>query len=325
MPQRAVGDMHHVSATSRSNHTYSVIGIGQCSWDYLAPVDAYPPADSKQETGVWIEEGGGPVATALVTLARLGVLGRFHGVVGDDGAGEKIRRSLVAAGLDVSGVRVRPGAVSQTAFIAVEQEGGRRTIFWQRASGIELRPEEFSPDSISGADFLLLDGLMAEASLWGALQAHSRGIPVMLDAGRLRPGMLEIARECDYVVAAEQFAVDLGWQGDAEHFRGIAESLGAGTVTVTLGTRGSVTYREGAILPLPAFAVDAVDTTGAGDVFHGAYLYGLLRGWELPQVIAFASAAAAMKCRRIGGRAGIPNLGEILAFLDSRGCRFVSV
>ncbi len=112
-----------------------VIGIGQCTWDYLAPIDAYPLPDSKEETGVWTEEGGGPVATALVTLARLGMRSRFHGVVGDDEAGKRIRRGLLAAGIDVSGVRVRPGAVSQTAFICVERGSGRRTIFWQRPTG----------------------------------------------------------------------------------------------------------------------------------------------------------------------------------------------
>ncbi len=142
----------------------------------------------------------------------------------------------------------------------------------------------------------------------------------MLDAGRVRPGMLEIARECDYLVASERFALDLGWDGDAERFRGTAAGMGAGVVTVTLGAKGSVTYRGGEIIAVPAFAVEAVDTTGAGDVFHGAYVFGLLRGWALREVILFASAVAAMKCRRMGGRAGIPTLEEARTFLGDRGC-----
>src|SRR5512140_1176881 len=101
--------------------TYAVTGIGQCSWDYLAGIDGYPEPDSKKEVATWQEEGGGPVATALVALARFGVACRFYGVVGDDGEGEKIRTSLVRAGIDIAGLRQRRAAVSQTAFITVEE------------------------------------------------------------------------------------------------------------------------------------------------------------------------------------------------------------
>jgi ribokinase len=282
-------------------------------------VESYPAADGKQEVLAWEEQGGGPAATALVALARLGVLCRFYGVVGGDAAGEKIRASLAGEGINVSGLVTRRNATSQTAFIAVEKGSGRRTIFWRRPSGEALCPAEVGEAWLEGCRFLLLDGLMAEASLEAARCAKAHGIPVMLDAGRLRPGMLETAWECAYLVASEYFARELGWDGVPEHFTGQAERLGAPVVTVTLGERGSVTWADGDIISVPAFAVPVADTTGAGDVFHGGYIYGLLQGWSLRETIVFASAMAALKCTRLGGQAGIPALPEVVSFLAEHG------
>jgi sulfofructose kinase len=296
-----------------------ITGIGQCSWDMLAQVASYPDRDTKEEVLYWEEQGGGPVATALVTAARYGYDCRFCGVVGDDPVGEKIRRALRDEGIDVAGLMVRRDATSQNAFIVIEKAGGKRTIFWKRPSGPELLPQELPVAYLDGARFLLLDGLMAEASLHAAREARDRGIPVMLDAGRMRPGMLELAGISDYLVAAEQFARDLGWTGDPHRFAGEAAQLGAKVVTVTLGEQGSITWHEEGTIRMPAFPVDVVDTTGAGDVFHGAYACGVLWGWPLRDTLAFASAAAALKCRTIGGRAGIPSVGEVLAFLAEHG------
>lgn len=296
-----------------------VVGIGQCAWDYLALVDEFPRVDTKHEVLEWQEQGGGPVATALVTLARLGMPCEFYGVTGDDIEGKRIRESLRAEGVEIRNVITRSNASSQTAFIAIEKQTSTRTIFWRRPSGEPLLPRELPADFLDSCNFLHLDGLMTEVSLFAARRARELGIPVMLDAGRVRPGMLEIAGLCDYLVAAEQFALDLGWDGRAESFHSTARQLNAPVITITLGKRGSITFREDEILTIPAFPVDAIDTTGAGDVFHGAYLYGILRGLDLPAAIRFASAVAALKCTRIGGRAGIPKTAEALDFLERNG------
>lgn len=296
-----------------------VVGIGQCSWDYLATVKDFPVVDTKAEVGDWQEQGGGPVATALVTLARLGISSNFHGVIGDDPESSKIRESLQVEGVDTGGLVVRQQAVSQKAFIAIERGSAKRTIFWQRPTGTPLLAEELAETFLDGCSFLLLDGLMTDVSLFAARAARKHGIPVMLDAGKVRPGMLEIAALCDYLVASEQFARDLGWNGFPESFRETAGRLGAPVVTITLGERGSISYRNNETIMIPAFPIDALDTTGAGDVFHGAYIFGLLHGLELTDTIRFASAAAAMKCSRIGGRSGIPGLPEALEFLANKG------
>jgi len=297
----------------------AVVGIGQCCWDILALVDRYPEADNKEEIRLLAEEGGGPTATALVTLARLGISCRFHGIVGDDTYAPRIRESLRREGLDVSGLVTRPGAASQVAFIAIEQEKGRRTILWRRPTGEPLRQEEVPERFLEGAAALHLDGLMPEVSRFALEQARARGIPVMLDAGRMRPGMRDLAERCDYLVGAERFFLDMGWDGTPERFREIAAEIGAPVVTVTQGTRGSMTWSRGEFFATPAFAVATVDSTGAGDVFHGGYLYGVLQGWELRRAVVFASAMAALKCRSLGGRDGIPHLPDVLRFLEEVG------
>ena len=177
-----------------------VLGVGQCSLDYLARVNRYPQSDTKNEVLTWHEQGGGPVATALVALSRLGVRCRFYGVTGDDDAGSKIRYSLKQEGVDVRGLIKRRRSHSQLAFIIIEKQTARRTIFWTRPSGPSLRKRDLSPPFLKGVNFLLFDGLMKDVSLYAAEKAKASTIPVILDAGRARPGMLKIARQSDYVV-----------------------------------------------------------------------------------------------------------------------------
>jgi sulfofructose kinase len=296
----------------------SVVGIGQCAWDMLAIVDHFPQADTKMEALAWEEQGGGPAATALATLARLGVPCRFHGVVGDDREGAAIRQSLTDEGVDVAGLLKRSNASSQTAFIVIDKSRGTRTIFWKRPSGDPLAPQELSRDFLNGTEFLLLDGLMKDVSLFAAEQARKAGVAVMVDAGRVRDGMLELCRLSDYVVGSEEFARELGWNDDPASFRQEIRKRGLGIATITLGKRGSVTFAGDEIISVPAFPVETVDTTGAGDVFHGGYLYGLLQKWPLKDTVRFASAVAAMKCRKLGGRAGIPRIAEVQEFLRGK-------
>jgi ribokinase len=295
-----------------------VTGLGQCALDNLFIVDAFPAPDTKKEVMEWIVEGGGPVATALSGLSRLGVSCQFFGITGDDEAGSKIAESLIAEHIDIRGLLKRPQSDSQVAFISVEQGTGKRTICWKRPSAGPLMPDELPVDFLDGSDFLLLDGLMTEASLFAAQRAMEMNIPVMLDAGRVRSGMIKLASMSDYVVASEEFAKE--YAGESASFspeKALVKMkpFGAKAATVTLGSRGSVTNCGDVVFHVPAFRINAVDTTGAGDVFHGGYIYGLLQNWDIKRVVRFASAFAALKCRKLGGRAGIPDLEEVEAFI----------
>jgi len=291
-----------------------VVGLGQCSFDNLFIVDSFPVPDTKKEVMEYETAGGGPVATALVSLSRLGVNCSFHGVVGDDDAGEKIRKSLEKEHINTDGLITREQSHSQIAFICIEKGSGKRTIFWKRPSAESIKPHELPDDFLENKDFLLVDGLMAEVSIYAAQRAREINVPVMLDAGRVREGMVELAQLCDYIVCSEEFARQYAGSGqdfDAEKTVLKMKSFSARATTITLGNKGSITMTDTDVFQVPADTVDVVDTTGAGDVFHGGYIYGLLQKCDIKDVVRFASAFAALKCRKLGGRAGIPHLKEV--------------
>lgn len=292
------------------------VGLGQCSLDYITLVNGFPAEDTKKEVLDFVVQGGGPVATALVTLSRLGVKTSILGRVSDDHAGEEIKKGLRDEGVGTKGLLVKKGGKSQSAFILVNSKNGSRTICWQSPTVAALTAAEVKREFIKGAGILLLDGLMMEASMRAASTALKMDVPILLDAGSLRPGMLGLAALCDYVVCSEGFAS--GMKMSVRDALGVLSGGRARAVTVTLGKKGSVTMNEGRIFTQKAYQVKAVDTTGAGDVFHGAYAYGVLQGWEMKKTVLFASIVAAMKCAKLGGRTGIPTLREAMRFLKGK-------
>jgi len=295
-----------------------VVGLGQACVDYLGRVPSYPQEDGKVELLDLASQCGGPASTALVTLSRLGIKTSFLGSLSDDPIGAEILKGLQADRVDHSFLRITPGHTSQFAFIAVSRQSGNRTIFWHRGSVPPLKREEVDLSPFPGARVLHLDGLMIEASVEAARQAKARGLQVVLDAGTLRDGSLELAAQVDVLIASSRFAVPLvGENSPAEKALEALSRLGPREIVITLGSKGSVGWNRGELIAQSAFPVNVVDTTGAGDVYHGAYIYGLLQGWDMSPCMRFASAAAALKCRAIGARAGIPTLHEVTRFLEN--------
>ena len=300
----------------RSFEDIEVVGLGQASVDYLGRVPSYPPEDGKMELLELQSQCGGPASTALVTLSRLGIKTSFLGSVSDDPTGAEILKGLKADGVDYSLLKITPGYTSQFAFIAVSRESGNRTIFWHRGSVPPLQTNEVDLSPFVRAKVLHLDGLMIEASVEAARQARARGLKVVLDAGTMRKGSLDLVSQTDVLIASERFAGPLvGEHSPPEKALEALSRLGPEKIVITLGAKGSRGWEKGEILAQPAFPVDAVDTTGAGDVYHGAYIYSLLNGWDMKACMRFASATAALKCKAVGARAGIPTLREVTRFL----------
>ncbi len=289
---------------------FKVFGLGQCCLDYIGKIFSYPQPDTKCEFSDMVIQGGGPVATALVALARWGVSCAFAGVIGDDKFGATIKSSLDDEKIDTSGILVRSGFESQFAFITAEPIAGRRTIFWQRPTGPSLSSEEIDYHIIRNAKVLHTDGIFTEASLAACKVAKEAGVQVVVDAGSLREGMLELARLSDYFLASETFAKALvGEDKPLDACIKLAE-LGPNVVGVTLGSKGYIAMDRGRIIKRPAYSVEAVDTTGCGDVFHAGFVYGLLEKWHIDKCFDFAAWAGAMVSLRLGGRAGIPTLAD---------------
>jgi ribokinase len=284
----------------------SIYGIGQCCMDYLARIAACPPPDSKCEASEIVTQGGGPVATALVALSRWGMNCTFAGIVGDDEYGRQIRASLNREGIDTSGLVLRHDSHSQVAFIAAEPDCGHRTIFWRRPTGAPLAPDEIDSNRIRQCAALHTDGIFPEASLRACREAQQAGAQVVVDAGSLRDGMLEIARHSDCFLASETFARSLiGGDAPLDACRKLAD-LGPRIVGVTLGAKGYVALEKGQVIRGKAYSVETVDTTGCGDIFHAGFIYGLVSGWPTAASLDFGAWAAAMVARQLGGRSGIP-------------------
>ncbi len=301
------------------NHPSQVVGVGHCSLDILGRLPSYPSVDCKAELSEVLVQGGGPAATALVTLARLGVSSAFVGRVGGDDFGRRIRCELEQEGVDCRYLVIDEAGTSQIAFIAVEENSGLRNIFWNAGSARELTAADLPLELIARCRVLHLDGLQQAASLAAAKEARRRGVITVLDGGSVREGTPELLPHIDHLVVSSRFARQLLGDRPPEKWLPELMAYGARAATVTVGENGSYTFsREEGLFHQPAFAVQAVDTTGCGDVFHGGYIYGLLQDWPLTRTVRFAAACAALKTRALGGRTAIPCADEVARFLLSK-------
>ncbi len=287
-----------------------VVGLGQCCLDYIGTIEQYPAVDTKCEATDITIQGGGPVATALVALARWQLNCALLGITGDDPFGDEIRTSLKTEGVDIRGLKTRTHSHSQVAFIVVEKGSGQRNIFWQRPAGPPLTAAEIDFDLVTRARVLHTDGLFTDAALAASRAARNAEVPVVVDAGTLRPNMLELAALADCFIVSETFSRTLVGRNSPKQACRELQKMGPALACVTLGARGYVALHDGRIIEKSAYPVAAVDTTGCGDIFHAGFIYGLLNGWKAAKCLDFAAWAAARVACAIGGRAGIPKVDD---------------
>ncbi len=287
--------------------------------DIICPVDSWPENDQKYETESFLYQGGGPVATALVALQRLGVQTSFIGRVGDDSTGESIRKGLEQESIDCSSLKTIAGTTSPTAFIIANSSNGHRTILWNKGTSFPISPDEVTEKSLVGADLLHLDGLHIEASIRAAEIAQKIGVPVMLDTGTWREQTVQLFKLVDYLIVGEPLAKTISSDMGMALFE--LAKHGSKLVGITLGDRGSVFLKNNKPVYFPAFKVKAVDTTGCGDTFHAGMIYGILQNWPLSDQVRFASAVAAMKSTKLGGRTALPRMSEVVRFLAQNSFR----
>lgn len=287
-----------------------IIGVGYCCLDYLCIVPHIPQND-KVEVVETLIQGGGPVATAMVAAARLGAATIFYGVVGDDEHGSRIVSGLKAGGVGVQGVKVRYKSSSATGFCWSEEHSGNRSIAWTRGTAQPLTQQEISKDEISRSDLLHLDGHQSCAALYAAHCARQHGVMVSLDAGTLTQDIDKLLELSDIIIASEQFTVEYTGLGAGTRALRKLFDRGCRFAAITLGKRGALGFDGSEFIRCPALKVPVIkDTTGAGDVFHGAFAVAAARGWPWGKCMKLASVAAALKCEQLGGRSGIPTLDE---------------
>jgi sulfofructose kinase len=296
-------------------HPVDVVGLGAATVDYLGLVPRFPVPDEKMAMREFARQGGGLVATALVALARLGATTRYLGKLGTDDFSQFIRDGFEAEGVATDAVIVDPSVRGRFAFILVEAGTGLRTILHSGHGPAWLGPGELSRDAVLSGRTLLVDTSDPASALIAARWARAAGRPVVLDGDRYTPEARELAAAVDYAIVSQGYAAAYTGESHPEAAAGRLASQVPGVVIVTAGRAGAYVAAGSERFHHPAFPVPVTDTTGAGDVFHGAFLFALLREWDLRRSVTFAAAVAALKCRALGGRAGIPTLPEALAFL----------
>lgn len=298
------------------------VGVGLCVFDHLCLLKKYPGADDKIVALEHSTQGGGPVATAMATLGRLGARTAFVGRVGDDTEGRFVIHELERMGVDASRVIVGRGAKTPTAFCWVEKGTGRRAVTLAKDGKCSLSARDIREPDFPRARFLLIDGRDADACLKAARITSRRGGRVVLDIGSPRRRMDEIFSATDFFIASHMFIRKFHGRVKPETACRKILARGPETAVITLGAEGSiVANRDGLMERVPAFTRPGwiVDTTGAGDVFHGAFVHGLIRGWDVRRCALFANAAAFLKCGSLGGRAGIPTVAQVNRLIRESG------
>ncbi len=288
-----------------------VVGVGLNATDTLIRLPNFPAFDSKIEFASAEVHPGGQVASAMVACQFWGLRTRYIGKVGDDAAAELQGKEFARAGVEAYLLEV-PDCSSQVAFILVDQASGERTILWKRDARLTLRLEELDRGWIVRARALHVDGHDTAAAAAAAHWAREAGIPVTADLDNLYPGVEALLEKVDYLIASRDFPARL--TGEADLLKSlplVRRHFGCRVAGVTLGRQGALVWAGAQFHYSPGYRVDAVDTTGAGDIFHGGFVYALLQGWPLGRSLDFSNAAAALNCTALGARGGIQPIATI--------------
>jgi len=287
-----------------------VVGVGLNATDTLIPVHQFPAPGSKVEFRSANVLPGGQVATAMVACQSWGLRTRYVGKVGDDPAAALHRSEFARLGVETH-LLTAPGCPSQQAFILVD-DTGERTVLWKRDDRLALQPGDLCPDWILNARALHLDGHDTAAATRAATWARKANIPVIADLDDLYPAVDALLPLIDYLITSRDIPGRISGESDLhKSLPAVRAKYNARLTAATLGPEGVLAYDGAQFHDASAFRVDTVDTTGAGDIFHAGFIYGLLQGWPLPRQLEFACAAAALNCTGIGARGHIAPIAEI--------------
>jgi sulfofructose kinase len=299
-----------------------LVGVGLNATDTLIPLERFPVAGSKVEYRTANVLPGGQVATTVVACQHWGMRTRYVGKLGDDDAAALHRREFARAGVETQLVTVA-GCASPQSLIIVDG-GGERTVLCRRDERLVLQAEELERDWIVNARALHVDGHDTAAATVAAEWARAAGVRVIADIDEVYPGVEELLEKIDYLIVSRDFPCRLMAEPDLEEaLRQMHHRYGCLLTAATLGADGVVAWDGKQFHYAPAFCVPVVDTTGAGDIFHAGFIYGMLQEWPLQRQLDFACAAAALNCVAVGARGGIESI-ESIENLMATGARYTT-
>ena len=287
-----------------------LVGVGLNATDTLIALPNYPERGSKVEYSNASVMPGGQAATTVIACQSWGLNTRYVGKLGEDDAARLHREAFARAGVEAMLTSV-PGAASPQSLILVD-EGGERTVLCRRDERLLLQPEDLRREWIVNARALHLDGYETAAATLAAQWAREAGVPVIADLDELYTGVEELIENVDYLIVSRDFPCRMMADPDLESaLRRMQLRFGCTLTAATLGEGGVLAWDGRQFHHRPAYRVPVVDTTGAGDIFHAGFIFGLLQGWDLARQLDFACAAAAMNCMAAGARGGIQSVEAI--------------
>ena len=300
-----------------------IVGIGKAVHDLMMIVDSYPVEDAKQSALEAKQQSGGPCGVALIAASKLGVSSKYLGKVGADFSGQIVCSNLEKYGVDISDVKVVDGISTRVCVVISNRTNHLRTCLAAGGTGEECmyRPDEVPAEALKGAKFLHLDGFYYDAALLAAKKAHEMGIKISMDAEGADLGeKSELLELVDVLVPSEDGAYYLtGTKDPEEAARIIYDRYHPELLVITTGPEGGVMMADGKLSRYSAYTVDAIDTNGAGDVFHGALDAALVLGFEPEKAVHFAAACSAIKCTHFGASEGAPAYDTVIEFLRAHG------
>jgi sulfofructose kinase len=291
-----------------------LVGLGLNATDTLISVSQFPTPGSKADARSLTVLPGGQVATAVIACQRWGMRTRYIGKLGDDSAATVHRDEFTKAGVEIQ-ITTVPNCSSAQSHILVD-DGGERTVLWHRDPRLAITPAEVSREWVLDARALLIDGCDTAAATQAAKWARAAQIPVIADLDELYPNLEPLLGNVDYLIVSRDFPTRLSGTPELrESLRWLQHRFGSRLAAATLGTDGVLAWDGNQFHHSAAYRVPVVDTTGAGDIFHAGFIYGLLQNWPLQRILDFACAAAALNCIASGARGGIAPVEKIEALM----------
>lgn len=297
-----------------------IVGIGANVFDTLYTVDNYPTEDTKMCANSVKVSGGGPCATGLVAASKLGACCAFIGNLSDDNGGKFLKADFEKYGVSTDLIKIKSGFDTFCSCIWLAKETASRTCVFFRGNVPPTEIKSPAGEAIANAEVLMVDGNDMEAAIEGAKIAKENGTKVLYDAGGLYDGVERLLPYADILIPSEEFAMAHTKSETAEDAAKILfKKYSPEIVVITQGKKGGIIFDGKSIKNYPAFLVDAVDSNGSGDVFHGAFAFAVTQNMNYENSCVFSSAVSALKCTKIGAREGVPTYDETLEFLKERG------
>ncbi len=297
-----------------------IVGIGANVCDTLITVPNYPKEDTKLRASAITQSGGGPCATGLVAASKLGEKCAYIGTLTDDSAGKFLMADMEKYGVSTEFVSVNPGYTSFSSYIWLAEDEATRTCVFHKGDIPKWSLTEAQKKAIADAEILMIDGNDMDEAIEGVKIAKESGTKVLYDAGGLYEGVENLLPYADILIPSEEFALGFTGAKAAEDAAKILfEKFEPEIVVITQGKEGGIIYDGKEINRYPAFLVEAVDSNGSGDVFHGAFAFAITNKMSYNKACIFSSAVSALKCTKIGARCGVPTYEETIEFLKERG------